>query len=419
MTDLAVRGRRAAVGFVLATLAMDAVGIGIVIPIIPELVRQMSGLTRSGASAWVGGLLATYSLAQVAAAPILGALSDRFGRRPVILLSVAGIASNYVLLALAPSLPWLFLGRLMAGATGANVSAANAYIADVTPPADRARRFGLVGAVFGAAFVIGPAIGGFLGGIDLRLPFVASAALAGLNFVYGLLVLPESLPPDRRRAFDWRRANPVGSLRALTATRSGKRLAIAWSCIWFAGGTLQTTFVLYTGYRLGWGPVENGTALATVGFFQVLMQGVLVRSVIRVLGERRTALTGFCLSMAAFATLAFADRSWMIYASVVLQACGTMANPATRGLLSVATPADRQGELQGGLSSIEGLTAILSPLVSASLFGFFAAASAPLPIPGAAFLLSVLVFCAAFLSVLGVTEAKKVLPEFVLPQEVG
>lgn len=395
------RRHHARIAFVLVTLAIDAVGIGIVIPIVPDLVRTLTGLDRSDASHYVGALVATYAAAQFFAGPVLGALSDRFGRRPVILTSVAGLGLNYVLLAYAPTLAWLFVGRLLAGATGANVSCTMAYIADVTPPAERAKRFGLVGAVFGSAFVIGPALGGELGSISLHLPFLAAAGLSFCNLAYGLVVLPESLPPERRRAFDWRRANPIGSLGVLARDREARRLAIAWCCMWFAMGSLQTTFVLYTGLRLGWDQRSCGYALAVIGLSQALVQGVLVRQVIRRVGERRTALAGFAFSGVAFAVLAAASEGWMIYAGALLQALGTLANPATRALLSAGAGPERQGERQGGLSSVEGLTAIVAPVVAASLFGYFSAPGAVAYVPGAAFLASMLAFVVAFVAVRG------------------
>ena len=359
---------KASLVFVLVTLFIDALGFGIVVPIVPDLVRLLTGGDQGRAAEWVGALVATFAAAQFVAAPVLGGLSDRFGRRPVIILSVLGVSANYLLLAWAPSLAWLFLGRLCAGATAASASAANAYIADITPPAQRSARFGLVGATFGAGFVLGPAMGGVLGNIDLRLPFLVAAGLALANAAYGALVLPESLPPERRRAFAWRRANPVGSLRQLAAERPVAWLAAAWSLMWFGLGALQSAFVLSTGLRFGWGPQDNGWALAAVGVSQALVQGVLVRPIIRRLGERRAAFTGFGVAVVAYALFGFAQAGWVIYAAIVLQAFGAIAGPSLRGLLSARFGAERQGELQGGLSSIEGLTAIVSPLVAAAVF---------------------------------------------------
>ena len=380
-----MRKQTASIAFILATLGLDALGFGLVVPIVPELVRKLSGMGASGAASWVGALIATFAAAQFIAAPVLGGLSDRFGRRPVIILSLVGVSANYMLLAFAPSLTWLFLGRLIAGATSANVSAANAYIADVTPPERRAQRFGLVGAAFGAGFVFGPALGGVLGAIDLRLPFLVAAGLALCNAAYGALILPESLAKERQRAFRWARANPIGSLHTLAADPVVAKLAAAWCLMWFGLGALQSSFVLSTGLRFGWGPRENGYALAAMGVTQALVQGLLVRSVIRRLGERHAAACGFVLAAVAYVLFGVAGAGWVIYVAVVVQACGAIATPAMRSLISARAGPERQGELQGGLSSVEGLTAIVSPVVAATLFNHFT--SNGLMFAGAPFLL--------------------------------
>ena len=360
--------RRASLVFILATLAIDALGFGLVVPIVPALVKSLTGGDTSHAAEWLGALVATFAGAQFVAAPVLGALSDRFGRKPVVVLSLVGAAANYLLLAWAPSLGWLFLGRLLAGGTAASASAANAYIADITPPEQRSGRFGLVGAMFGAGFVIGPAMGGVLGAVDLRLPFLVAGGLALANACYGALVIPESLAVERRRSFSWRRANPIGSLRTLAADPVVGRLAIGWSLMWFGLGALQSAFVLSTGLRFGWGTQQNGLALAALGASQALVQGVLVRPVIRWLGERRAAFAGFAGSIAAYCCFGFAQAGWVIYLAVVLMSFGAVAGPAMRGMMSNRTRPDRQGELQGGLSSVEGLTAIVAPATAATVF---------------------------------------------------
>ncbi len=360
--------RKASLVFILLTLALDALGFGLVVPIVPALVKSLTGGDTSHAAGWLGALVATFAAAQFLAAPVLGGLSDRFGRKAIVITSLLGAAANYLLLAWAPSLAWLFLGRLIAGTTAGSASAANAYIADITPPEQRSARFGLVGAMFGAGFVLGPAMGGVLGEIDLRLPFLVAGGLALANACYGLLVLPESLPPDRRRAFSWARANPAGSLHALAADRVVGRLAVGWGLMWFGLGALQSAFVLSTGLRFGWGTQQNGLALAALGASQALVQGVLVRPIIRHLGERRAAFAGFAISIAAYGCFGFAQAGWVIYLAVVLMAFGAVAGPAMRGMMSVRTPPDQQGQLQGGLSSVEGLTAIVAPASAAAVF---------------------------------------------------
>ena len=379
-------GRAASIGFVLATIAIDALGFGIVIPVIPGLVVQLSHLSASAASIWVGGLLATFSAMQFFCAPILGALSDRYGRRPVILISLSGVCANYLLLAWAPTLAWLFVGRVIAGATAANVSAATAYIADVTPPAKRAQRFGLVGAMFGLGFVIGPALGGLLGGYGLRVPFLAAAGLAAVNTLYGVLVLPESLVPARRRAFQWRLANPIGSLGVITADRTYMLLAAAWCFSWAGLGALQSSFVLANNLRFGWGTEQNGAALAAMGVGTALVQGLLVRRAVPRLGERRAAMIGYGLAALAYLMFAFAGAGWVVFAAIVLQSVGAISGPAVQAMVSARAAADEQGQVQGALSSLQGLTAIVAPVAAGWVFGVFTGPGAPVDLPGAPFL---------------------------------
>jgi len=405
MSGAATAGRAASVRFILITLVIDALGFGLVVPIVPALVVKLSGLPVSGASVWVGWLLAAFAIMQFTCAPILGGLSDRFGRRPVLLLSLGGICANYLLLAWAPSLIWLFLGRLIAGATAANAATATAYIADVTPPAKRAGQFGLVGASFGIGFVVGPALGGVLGAYDLRLPFNVAAALAGCNVLYGLFVLPESLPPARRRPFDWRRANPLGSLRVVMASRDLGRLAIAWGCTWFAMGALQSTFVLANQARFGWDTQQNGLALGLAGLGSAVVQGLLVRRIVPALGERRSALVGGSMTAVAYLCIGLAPVGWVVLLGIVIQSMGAITNPAVQGMVSASAGPDRQGETQGALSSVQGLTAIVSPLVASWVFSTFTGSAAPVLLPGAPFIVSALAYCVAIWAIAGLRPA--------------
>ncbi len=395
----------ASVRFILITLVIDALGFGLVVPIVPSLVLKLSGLTVSRASVWVGLLLTTFALMQFLCAPVLGGLSDRFGRRPVLLLSLSGICANYVLLAWAPSMTWLFLGRLIAGATAANASTATAYIADVTPPQKRAGQFGLVGAMFGLGFVVGPAVGGVLGAYGLRLPFVVAAGLAGCNVLYGLFVLPESLPPALRRRFDWRRANPLGSLRVVTANQDLARLAVAWGSIWFALGALQSTFVLANEARFGWDTRHNGMALALAGLGSAVVQGMLVQRVVPVLGERRAAITGGVIVACGYLCMALAPFGWVVLLGILLQSIGAVTSPAIQSMVSAAAGGDRQGETQGALSSVQGLTAIASPLAASWVFSMFTGRYAYVLLPGAPFLMSVLAYVLAIWAIFGVRPA--------------
>lgn len=384
--------RAASVRFILITLVIDLLGFGLVVPIVPSLVLKLSGQNVSGASLWVGSLLAVFALMQFVCAPVLGALSDRFGRRPVLLLSLSGICANYLMLAWAPSLAWLFVGRLIAGATAANAATATAYIADVTPPQKRAGQFGLVGAMFGIGFVAGPAVGGVLGAYGLRLPFVVAALLAGGNVLYGFFVLPESLPPALRRPIDWSRASPVGSLHVVMASRNLTRLAIAWGSIWFALGALQSTFVLANEVRFGWDTRHNGMALAVAGLGSAVVQGLLVRRIVPVLGERRAAMIGGVIVATGYLCIALAPVGWVVVLGIALQTIGAITSPAIQGMVSATASADRQGETQGALSSVQGLTAILSPLVASAVFSTFTGPDAWFLLPGAPFVVSALAY---------------------------
>ena len=398
-------GHAASVRFILITLVIDALGFGLVVPIVPSLVLKLSGLTVSGASMWVGLLLAAFALMQFFCAPVLGALSDRFGRRPVLLLSLSGICANYLLLAWAPSLTWLFIGRLIAGGTAANAATATAYIADVTPPKQRAGQFGLVGAMFGVGFVAGPALGGLLGSYGLRLPFFVAAVLAGCNVLYGLFVLPESLPPALRRPINWRRANPLGSLHMVMSSHNLARLAIAWGSIWFALGALQSTFVLANEVRFGWDTRHNGLALALAGLGSAVVQGLLVRRIVPALGERRSAMIGGAIAACAYLCIGLAPFGWVVLVGIMMQSVGAITSPAVQGLVSAATAADRQGEMQGALSSVQGLTAIVSPLIASWVFSSFTGATAPVLLPGAPFVVSAVAYGLAIWAVSGVRPA--------------
>jgi DHA1 family tetracycline resistance protein-like MFS transporter len=397
-----VSGRTPSLTFLVITLAIDALGIGIIVPITPELVRQISGLDPAGAAYWQGWLVASFAVAQLFCGPIIGGLSDRFGRRPIILLSVGGIGLGYVLLIWAPTLGWVFVARLVAGATAANASAANAYIADISPPELRAKRFGLVGAVWGAAFILGPAVGGQLGAISLRLPFVAAATLAFVNLLYGFFVLPESLPRARRRRLDWRRANVFGSLTMLTANTTRLRLAVAWSAAWFGVGVQQAVFVLYTAERLGWGPWQNGWVLGLVGLLQVVVQLLLVPRVVPRLGERRALVLGNVFSACGYVAYGFADSTALVLLGVLLQSAGSIASPAVQALVTAEAGPERQGEMQGALSSVQGVTAIVAPLLGAFLFARLAHLA-----PGAAFFTGTAMFLLSAVLVRGLHDRQK------------
>ena len=384
-------------------------------PVVPRLVMELGHLSEAGAASWMGYLLSAFAVLQFLCAPLMGALSDRFGRRPVLLISLAGMCLNYIMLAWAPTLYWLFLGRVIAGATAANYSAATAYIADVTPAPKRAQRFGLIGAMFGLGFVAGPALGGLLGEYGLRLPFLVAAGLAGANLLYAAISLRESLPPALRRPVRWSHANPLGSLHVLTADREYRRLAVAWCCTWFALGCLQSAFVLANTLRLGWGARENGLALGVVGVGSALVQGLLVRRIVPALGERRAALTGYALSCCAYIAFGFAGQAWILLLGLVLQAFGAISGPAVQSMFSARAGADQQGRTQGALASVQGLTAIVAPLVAGWAFSTFAAASAPVRIIGAPFLIAAGAYVLACAAVVSIRPAEASAPGRTTP----
>ena len=381
---------------VLSVVYIDMLGIGLAFPVLPRLIEQFEGGNVSQASYIYGGLAAAYSLMQFLFAPLLGSLSDRFGRRPVILLALVGMGINYVLLAFAPTL-WLFaLGRMIAGACGATFSVAGAYLADVTPPEKRAQSFGLIGAAFGVGFITGPALGGVLGDVDLRLPFLVAAGLSLADFVFAYFALPESLAAENRRALDWRRCNPIGALREIGRYGSVLGLMLVFVLAVFANRVAEMTWVLFTGYRFGWGPTETGLSLAAVGVMFVVGQGGLVRVIVPWLGERRAIVIGLAISAIVCALYGIVPQGWMVFPVMALGIFGwTIAQPAVQALMSQAVPANEQGLLQGALASMTNLTSIVGPPIWTGLFGYFVSPAAPVIVPGAAFFAASLVFVIA------------------------
>ena len=393
------RPRQAAVIFVLVTVFIDVLGIGIIIPILPELIKEFAGGSTPTAGRWFGILASTYALMQFLFAPLLGALSDRVGRRPVILISLFGLGIDYLIMAWAPSLGWLFAGRLVAGVMGASFTTANAYIADVSKPEDRARNFGLVGAAFGLGFIVGPGLGGLLGGIDLRLPFLVSAGLALVNWLYGFFVLPESLPPEERGRFSWRKANPVGSLAVLASYPLVAGLTAAFVFVVLAQRGLETVWVLYTGHRFGWDERMNGFSLMLVGVMAAIVQGALVRPIVARLGERRAILGGLAIAVVTFVGYGLATAGWMLLVFIVVGSIAGVAGPAIQSLVAGAVPSEDQGKVQGGIASLMSLTGILAPLVfTAGLFSYFTSPSAPVELPGAPFLFGAVMYALALWS---------------------
>ena len=395
------RGHRAGMAFILITVFIDVLGIGIIIPIIPELVKEFVGGSTAGAGRWFGILAATYAATQFLFAPVLGTLSDRFGRRPIILIALFGLGVDYVIQGLAPSIGWLFLGRVLAGIMGASFTTANAYIADVSGPEDRARNFGLMGVAFGLGFIFGPALGGFLGGFHLRLPFFGSAVLALVNWLYGFFVLPESLPPDKRGPFSWEKANPMGSLMVLRSYPLVAHLAVSFVFIGLAQRGLEVVWVLYTGHRFGWDEGTNGLSFALIGIMAVLVQGVMVQPLINRFGERRTILFGLVVAALSFLGYGMASEGWIMIAVIIFGSLGGVTGPAIQGLIAGTVASHDQGKIQGAITSLMSLTSIFAPLIFATgLFSYFTSPAAPFELPGAPFLVGSVLWAVSFLILL-------------------
>lgn len=389
--------RRAAVIFIFITVMLDMLAFGVIIPVLPHLVEQMIGGDIATAARWTGLFGVAYNLMQLIFSPIQGALSDRFGRRPVILLSNLGLGLDFIVMALAQTLPLLFIGRLVSGMTAASFSTANAYIADVTAPEKRAGAFGLLGAAFGIGFIVGPALGGWLGGFDIRLPFWIAAGLSLANFLYGYFVLPESLPPEKRsKRFDIKSANPIGALGFLRRHPQVFALALVVFTVNLAQYALNSTFVLFTDYRFQWGPQEVGFSLALVGLCSGLVQAGLVRRVVPVFGERKVMLTGLLFGIAGFSVLGLAPVVWMFLAGIPLLALWGLGGPTAQAIMTQQISAHEQGRLQGSITSLASFAGIFGPFVFSQVFAAFIGPTAPARIPGAAFLLAALLLVVAF-----------------------
>lgn len=374
--------------FVIVTVAIDMMAFGLIIPVIPTLIQDLTGVPPENATLWIGALAATYALFNFFAGPILGALSDRFGRRPVLLGSIAMLGIDFIIMGLSGSIGVLFVGRALSGIGGATVSTANAYIADTTEPKDRAKAFGKIGAAFGFGFVFGPVFGGLLGEIDPRAPFFVAAGLAGLNFLYGWLVLPESLAPENRRPFQLARANPFGAARHFSKLPQVSWLLIAGGAYFFAHTVFPSTWAIHGEIRYDWSPREIGLSLGLVGLGASLVQALMMGPMIKRFGPVRTATFGLCTHVVTMAAYAFAFAPWMALLIIPFNALGGVATPAINSLMSTVTPRNAQGELQGATASLNALAMIFGPLtMNAVLFAATHSGSA-LRFPGAAFLLA-------------------------------
>jgi DHA1 family tetracycline resistance protein-like MFS transporter len=386
---------RAALTFVLLSVFIDSLGFGIIIPSLPSVIMQLTGEPVSTAADWSGYLMAVYALLQFFMAPVFGNVSDRFGRRPVLLASLFAFGVDFLLTGLATSMVWLFIGRAFAGVFGASFSAAGAYIGDISDDSNRAKNFGFIGAAWGCGFTLGPVIGGFVAEhIDPRAPFFVAAGLAFANVVFGLFVLPESLPVERRRKFEWKRANPFGAFKSLAHLPMVAGLLFAMFLYQIAHDSLPAVWMFYTQYKFGWTPAQMGLSLTFVGIMTVIVMGGLTGVVVPRLGERRSILLGFGMMTIGFLGYAFASQGWMIYAALAIGSLGGIANPAVQSVMSKQAGPSAQGELQGANASIASVAAVLSPVFMTQTFSYFSTADAPVIFPGAPYLVSgVLVFC--------------------------
>ena len=391
---------RAALGFILVTVLVDVIGFGLIIPVAPKLIMELIGGDLSSASTYGGWLMFAYASMQFICAPIMGNLSDRYGRRQVLLFSLFGFGLDYILLAMAPSIGWLFVGRILAGITGSSFSTASAYVSDISNPENRAQNFGMIGAAFGLGFIIGPMAGGLLGQFGTRVPFYASAVLTLMNWLYGYFVLPESLPLEKRRSFDWKRANPLGSLAQLRKYPAVAGLIMSLTLIYIAAHAVQSTWSYYNMGKFAWNEKMVGYSLAFVGLLVAIVQGGLIRVVIPKLGVKKSLFTGLLMYSIGLILFAFATKGWMMFLFSAVYCLGGLSGPSMQGMISSHVPANEQGELQGALTSLMSATSIIGPPLMTSLFAFFTKPTSPIQFPGAPFIMgAILMLLSIILSI--------------------
>jgi MFS transporter, DHA1 family, tetracycline resistance protein len=391
-----IKNRKAAIGFIFITLLIDITGLGLIIPVMPKLIEELLHTSDiSKASQYAGWLTFAYAITQFVFAPVLGNLSDKYGRRPVLLFSLLGFGIDYLFLSFAPTIGWLFVGRVIAGITGASFTTASAYIADISTNENRAQNFGMIGAAFGLGFILGPMIGGLLGELGPRVPFFVAAGLALLNCAYGYFVLPESLDKEHRRAFEWRRANPIGSLLQLKKYPAVSGLIISMILIYIAGHSVQSNWSFFNIERFNWSPKMIGISLGIVGLLVGGVQGGLVRVVNPKIGNEKSIYLGLGLYALGLLLFAFATQGWMMFVFLIPYCLGGIAGPALQSIISGHVPPNEQGELQGALTSLMSATSIIGPPLMTNLFAYFTKEEAPVYFPGAAFFLGALLMIAS------------------------
>ena len=386
--SLKMKNRKAALGFIFVTILIDMTGLGIIIPVMPKLITELTGGSISDASIYGGWLIFVYAFFQFLFAPVLGGISDKVGRRPVLLFSLFGLGIDYLVLALAPTITWLFIGRMIAGIGGASITTASAYIADISEPKKRAQNFGMIGAAFGLGFIIGPVIGGLLGQIGPRIPFYAAAGLVLLNWLYGYFIIPESLDRQHRRAFSWKRANPIGTIVHLKRYPAILGLVASIFLVYLAAHAVQSTWAYFTIESFKWTEAEVGYSLGFVGVVVALVQGVLIRPVVKAIGQVKAVFVGLAFNAIGLFLFAFATEGWMIYAILIPYALGGFAGPAMQSVMTSQIPVDEQGELQGGMTSMASVTSIIGPVTMTSIFAYFTNQANQIYFPGAPFILA-------------------------------
>jgi len=380
--------KKAALGFIFVTLLIDVMGWGLIIPVMADLVAELKGLPINEASTYGSYLLTAFAATQFVFAPLLGNLSDRYGRRPVLLFSLLGFGVDYIILALSPTYGWLFAGRIIAGITGASFTTATAYIADISPDeTTKAKNFGMIGAAFGLGFVLGPALGALLATWGIRAPFYAAAALCLVNCIYGYFLLPESLSKENRRPFDWKRANPFGSLKFLTKHPEIGGLAVGFFLIYLGAQAVQSNWNFFTIYRFNWSEKMVGISLAVVGVLVGAVQGGLTRVVIPKIGNEKSIYLGLGLYTLGLFLFAIATQGWMMFAFLIPYCLGGLCGPSLQSVISGHVPSNQQGELQGALTSLMSLTTVIGPPIMSGTFAYFTSARAPFHFPGIHFLI--------------------------------
>jgi DHA1 family tetracycline resistance protein-like MFS transporter len=390
--------RNNALLFIFITILVDVIGLGVIIPVVPKLIEKLTGEGLSEASRYGGWLMFSFAIMQFIFSPIMGGLSDKFGRRPILLLSLLGLGIDYIFHAFAPSIGWLFIGRLVAGMFGASFTTATAYIADISTPEKRSQNFGLIGAAFGLGFIIGPVIGGLAGSTwGPQAPFLVAAALTLLNVVYGYFVLPESLDKSQRRAFDWKRANPIGSLNHIRKYPVVASLVVSFFFIYVAAQAVQSNWSYYTMFKFNWTEAQVGFSLAVVGVLIAAVQGGLIRVAIPKLGQNKSVYIGLFLYTLGMVLFGMATAGWMLLIFLVPYCLGGICGPALQGIISNQVPANEQGEMQGALTSVMSLSSIVGPLLMNNTFAYFTSEKAPFILPGAPFFLGSLLMAVALI----------------------